>query len=61
MAQQSFKATVLLALALALSATDAFAPRYAVQRLNRVGATQRMAMAGADEVRLLELLQHPYC
>ena len=55
MVQQSFKATVLLALALALSVTDAFAPLYAAQRLNRVGA-KRNVMAEADEVRLLDLI-----
>jgi hypothetical protein len=43
-------AKVLLALALAGSVADAFAPRFATQRVNRVGA-KRMAIAGEDEVR----------
>jgi len=52
-------AKVLLALALAGSVADAFAPRYVTQRLNRVGA-KRMATAGEDEDNYctLVLLRH---
>lgn len=48
-------AKVLLIFALALNVVDAFTPLYASRRMNIAGS-ERMAMAGEDEVRLMESL-----